>query len=491
MGPGSSTAKANNNGFNVSEMTRSQLQNIHTRELGSSATFRLLRTHNEWSGMEFLDVPQMPIYYQAIRHPSTDWTRAELDVGVPQFSRNDLGEALNSLGSNHDFALDVVPTNGEDMAVGDKIFFMYDNKAWKDDKMSTDRFLDLVEFFTRTELRGAFIKEAERDGGELVPLALEGFSDVMHQSVTMRSHYKAPRELTEICQAAAHGHHLQYEQQGTAGGDKGRKDPLAFPPEMRVLVLWGKAYMTVCNSQLCNPLTSTDDLKRPRYIAYPDGKRFFEPEVKFSALAKNELACMTALEGYLKPVLPKIEAAAERVATALGASWLRVDFLVPEKGSPGARDGYVLHALSTISQSTAQWAGRSQRSSGIVALGFMSRVQEQEDAMKAKEFAAAAKRMKVAAPQESTWKAEVAPPPVLDAGKVLRKLGCEVVEPGPPAAQTTSQVPGRNYWGTSSGSLTMMRPRLAPPARCIGPKLRRKKEMQMKMKEKLMAKEHD
>merc|ERR1719487_720908 len=107
----------------------------------------------------------------------------------------------------------------------------------------------------------------------------------------------------------------------------------------------------------------------------------FIPEPRFESFEKREATCMSAVRTHFATLMPQIEAAAERVAVALGAAWLRVDFLLPEKGAPGAPEGFVMHSISSIATSTATWAGRSQRAAAVVAEGFQVRIKLEDEAI--------------------------------------------------------------------------------------------------------------
>jgi hypothetical protein len=315
----------------------------------SSATQSFLDSHTDWFYADWkpLGVEQVPLVYA-----TTVKKQPEGKVVFPK--HDELMRMVDGM-PNHEFFLEIANVIGAARKVSgsEKYFFMYDEASWKKDGLTATKFMGFLEFFTGRAFHGAFFKDLlpfkQTDMHPLMPLE-DDLDDSVKQSFALMPRIKVPKALKDKCHSAA-GNNI------TVNLDR--------PIELKVLVLWGKAYMATCYSPICNPFTnqgySSD--QGPRYVVYPEGKsEFFNGKAEW----KGEQECASAVDSYIKSRLPGAFKVAETVAKGLGAPWLRVDAFLDDAAPHGA----YLHRLRDSSTSLSGWDKHSDRAMAIVARGF-------------------------------------------------------------------------------------------------------------------------
>merc|ERR1719265_949773 len=146
----------------------------------------------------------------------------------------------------------------------EKYIFMYDNHTWNMDSMNPVKFINLLEFFAERTFHGAFMKETvDYKQTAMQPMMPhdEVIDSGIKQSFILMPRYSSPQMLQDTCHREA----------------SGITEKLNQPIELKVMVLWGKAYMATCYSSICNPFVGTTytPAQGPRYVVYPDGQSKF------------------------------------------------------------------------------------------------------------------------------------------------------------------------------------------------------------------------
>lgn len=264
---------------------------------------------------------------------------------------------LESL-SNHEFVLEIssVAMPRRTTTGHEKYIFAYDNHTWQMDSLNPIKFINLLEFFAERTFRGAFIKETlnfKQTGMMPMMPQDEHVDSSVRQSFVLMPRFFSPKELRDACTEAASDRITENLDQ---------------PIELKVLVLWGQAYMATCYSPICNPFAGPTytPAQGPRYVVYPDGKSQFLEE---TAKSPGEIKCAQAIDAYIKSKLEKTLETAEKVAQTLGAPWLRVDMFMDAK----AKNGAFLHRVRSADTAVSGWVKRSERAMAVVARGFESR----------------------------------------------------------------------------------------------------------------------
>merc|ERR1719265_3027858 len=122
----------------------------------------------------------------------------------------------------------------------EKYIFMYDNHTWNMDSMNPVKFINLLEFFAERTFPGAFLKETvDYKQTAMQPMMPqdEVIDSSVKQSFILMPRYFSPQVLLDTCGR---------ETNGTVAGKMDHS--LTQPIELKVLVIWGKAYMATCYS---------------------------------------------------------------------------------------------------------------------------------------------------------------------------------------------------------------------------------------------------
>lgn len=318
----------------------------------NSATQSFLESHTDWVYADWkpLGVEHVPLVYGT--------TVKKQPEGRVVFPKHDELMSMVDGMPNHEFFLEIANVVGTARKVSgsEKYFFIYDEASWKKDGLTATKFMGFLEFFTGRAFHGAFFKDLlpykQTDMHPLMPLD-DDLDDSVRQSFALMPRINVPKALKDKCQSAA-GNNITQK--------------LDRPIELKVLVLWGKAYMATCYSPICNPFSnegySSDN--GPRYVIYPEGKsEFFHGK----AVWKGEQECASAVDSYIKSRLPGVFTVAEAAAKGLGLPWLRVDTFLDD----AAKHGAYLHRLRDPSTSLSGWDKHSDRAMAIVARGFEAR----------------------------------------------------------------------------------------------------------------------
>lgn len=260
--------------------------------------------------------------------------------------------------ANHEFVLEVssVALPKKITTGSEKYIFAYDNHTWNMDSLNPVKFINLLEFFAERTFRGAYIKETLSFKQTAIQHMMpqdEVVDSSTTQSFLLMPRFFSPQALRNTCMQA---------------GGNSIAENLDQPIELKVLVLWGKAYMATCYSPICNPFAGTTytPAHGPRYVIYPDGKSKF---LEGTAQKEEEVKCAEAVDAHIKSKLDEVLNAAEKVAETLGAPWLRADLFVDEK----AKNGAFLHRVRSADTAVSGWVTRSDRAMAVVARGFESR----------------------------------------------------------------------------------------------------------------------
>lgn len=393
------------------------------------------------------------------------------------YDRSALEKVMDARSPEHRFILEI--STAGDVDDGNRLLFVYDQETWKQDQLSTNRFVDLVDFFTRGSITGAYEKKLSRHGNTLVPLSFEVSEDVKHlpQTIAMFPNYKGHDGLRKACVDAMMGRSAslvgtgfearsEQQRQREAAVEAQLSKDLGRPAELQVLVIWGKAYVSACRSKICNPFADAFSSSRrssgfsgARYVVYADGAHQVYPKSsglaealagdadhmpllrdwldeeeedeedraadeallkqareRAAARQKLEQGCLDAVHDHLESMRSKVEQAAETMAKALGTPWLRVDVLL----TPEAPEGMVVRRIRTNSPNAMALDQEMQeRAAEVLAQGYRDREKVLQKAKQSKEKQAKDKKLASAASASSPSEVRTVPSTDLLAG-----IGC-------------------------------------------------------------------
>jgi len=319
-----------------------------------SPTRGFLESHTAWMQANWasLGIEHIPLIYSTLVHRQPDGTVA--------FPKHD--ELISTIAEmpNHEFFMEIANVGGPTRKVSgrEKFFFMYDEASWKKDGLTAAKFMGFLEFFTGRAFHGAFLKELvpskQTDMHSLMPFEDD---DSTQQSFALMPRIHVPKALKDKCLSVA-GSNI------TADLDR--------PLELKILVLWGKAYMATCYSPICDPFAKGTRFQEysadmgPRYVIYPEGKSEF---TQGKPQWEGEQECAGAVDSHIKARLAGAFEVAEAAAKGVGAPWLRVDVFLDDSAPHGA----YFHRLRDSVTSTSGWDKHSDRAMAILARGFEAR----------------------------------------------------------------------------------------------------------------------
>jgi len=321
----------------------------------NSPTQYFLESHTDWMYANWaeLGIETVPLMYDTA-------VKKQSDTSLLFSKHDELMSVVDGM-PNHEFFMEIVHVAGPSRKVvgSEKYIFMYDQANWIRDGMTASKFMGFLEFFTDRQFHGAFVKEVatwkQTDMHPLIPLEEDedSVSSSTKASFALMPRIKVPQALKEKCHSVA-ADNITVSLDG--------------PLELKVLVLWGKAYMATCYSAICNPFASEDytaDMG-PRYVIYPEGKsQFKHGEAKW----KGEQECASAVDSHIKSRLAGALHVAQAAAKGLGAPWLRADVFLDDAAPFGA----YLHRLRDSANSKSAWDKHSDRAMAVLARGFESR----------------------------------------------------------------------------------------------------------------------
>lgn len=316
-------------------------------------TRNFLESHTDWMYADWaeLGIEAVPLMYDTA-------VKKQSDASLLFLKHDELVSVVDGM-PNHEFFMEIAHVAGTSRKVigSEKYVFMYDQANWIRDGMTASKFMGFLEFFTDRQFHGAFVKELaswkQTEMHALMPLEDDLDEDSTKVSFALMPRIKVPQALKEKCHSVA-GDNITVSLDG--------------PLELKILVLWGKAYMATCYSAICNPFASEhyNPGMGPRYVIYPDGKSQFKHG---DAKWKGEQECAGAVDSHIKSRLVGALHVAQAAAKGVGAPWLRADVLLDDAAPFGA----YLHRLHDSATSSSAWDKHSDRAMAVLARGFESR----------------------------------------------------------------------------------------------------------------------